>query len=239
VAAFTISLLYNLLAPRLGGIKLGMEGDVVKNIPIVKFALILSCIVLVITFLIGLFMGLGGGALFSLLSGLFTAAGAIIPLVSNATAANATNFTGVGATAIGEGASVFGAMWSLMWIIIIPILAFIFSFIGYALFAIFYNVIIPKIGGMQLKFTPVTGNVFELTNIPIVPTSLALAVVFAVFGAIYGLFYGAMTSIVVAIIDLIVYAITWFVLYFIIVAIATAVYNFLQPKIGGIKLELE
>jgi hypothetical protein len=237
--AFTVALIYNLIAPRVGGIKLGMEGDVVKNIPIVGLALIMACVILVLWFLVGLFIGLGGGALFSFVSGLFTAAGAIIPLITNATAANATNLTGVGATTVGTGAGIFGAMWSLTWIIILPIGAFIMSFILYALFAIFYNVLGPRVGGMQLKFEPVTGNVYELTNIPIVPVALSIAIVLLIFGAIYGLLIGAMISATAAIIYLIEYAIIFFVMYFIIIAIAAAVYNFLQPKIGGIKLELE
>jgi hypothetical protein len=237
--AFTISLIYNLIAPRVGGIKLGMEGDTVKSIPVVGLALIVACIMLVLWFLVGLFIGLGGGAVISMIRGIFSLLGAVIPVVTNATAANATNLTGAGATAVGTGTSVFGFMWSLTWIIIMPIAMFIVGFIGYALFAIFYNVLIPKVGGMQLKFAPVADNVFELTNIPTVPTALALAVVFAIFGAIYGLFTGAMSDVVTAIIALIVNAIVWFILYFIIVALATLVYNYLQPKIGGIKLELE
>jgi hypothetical protein len=46
-------------------------------------------------------------------------------------------------------------------------------------------------------------------------------------------------DIVVAIMGLILYAIMWFIMYFIILAIAAVIYNFLQPKIGGIKLVLE
>ena len=38
--SFVTALIYNMLVPRLGGIKLGLEGDEVKNVPVVPFALI-------------------------------------------------------------------------------------------------------------------------------------------------------------------------------------------------------
>ena len=83
-------------------------------------------------------------------------------------------------------------------------------------------------------------NGFELTNIPVVPAALSISMVMAVLGAIYGLVMGIMTGdVVLAIIWLISYAISWFVMYFIMIALATVFYNFLQPRIGGIKLVLE
>ncbi len=230
LAAFVMALLYNLLAPKVGGIKLGMEGEEVKSIPVVSVALVLSCIVAVITFIMGLYMGLAGSSIFSLISGVIPIAGAAVAGATNAT--NATVPTG----------GLFGAIsgfWALFWIILMPIMMFIFSFIGYALFAVFYNILIPKIGGIKLIFAE-AGTAFELTNIPAVPAALSVSVVLAVLGAIYGFLMGLMSGdIVAAIIALIVYAIMWFIMYFIIVALGAVIYNFLQPKIGGIKLELE
>lgn len=228
--AFVTALLYNLITPKVGGIKLGMEGDEVKSIPVVSVALILACVVAVLTFIMGLYMGLGGSSILSLISGSIPIVGSVIANATNTT--NATVPTG----------GVFGAisgMWALFWIILVPIMTFIFSFIGYALFAIFYNIVIPKIGGMKLVFAE-AANGFELTNIPVVPAALSLSVVLAILGAIYGFISGIMTGdIVVAIIWLVTYAIMYFIMYFIIVAIGTIIYNFLQPKIGGIKLVLE
>jgi hypothetical protein len=40
--SFVTALIYNMLVPSLGGIKLGLEGDEVKNVPIVPFALIMA-----------------------------------------------------------------------------------------------------------------------------------------------------------------------------------------------------
>jgi hypothetical protein len=230
MAAFVMALLYNLLAPKVGGIKLGMEGEEVKSIPVVSVALVLACIVAVITFIMGLYMGLAGSSILSLVSGVVPVVGTLLIDATNAT--NATAPTG------GLFAAISG-IWALFWIILVPIMTFIFSFIGYALFAIFYNILIPKIGGMKLIFAE-AGTAFELTNIPVVPAALSVSVVLAVLGAIYGFLMGIMTGdIVAAIIALIVYAIMWFVMYFIIVALGAVIYNFLQPKIGGIKLELE
>jgi len=231
VYAYVLALLYNVLATRVGGIKLGLEGEELKSIPVVPLALILACITAILTFIMGLYMGLAGSSVFSLISG-------IIPIAANV-AANATNVTNATALPTGAGMEAIAGIWALFWIIIMPIIVFIFSFIGYALFAIFYNILIPKIGGMKLIFAE-AANGFELTNIPVVPASLSISVVFAVLGAIYGFIMGlAALDIVLAITSLILYAIMYFISYFIIVALATIIYNFLQPKIGGIKLVLE
>lgn len=230
VYAFILALLYNLLAPRLGGIKLGMEGEVVKSIPVMSFALILSVIVAILTFLTGLYIGLAGSSVLSLVSG-------VIPVAANL-AADATNVTNATLPTGGMMAAISG-IWALFWIIILPIAMFILTFIAYALFAVFYNIIIPKVGGLKLIFAE-AANGFELTNIPVVPAALSISIVMAVLGAIYGLVMGIMTGdVVLAIIWLISYAISWFVMYFIMIALATVFYNFLQPRIGGIKLVLE
>jgi hypothetical protein len=53
VSFFSI-ILYNALVPRLGGIKLGLEGSEVENIPVVSFALILAAIAAIWAFIVGL-----------------------------------------------------------------------------------------------------------------------------------------------------------------------------------------
>ncbi len=45
-----------MLVPRLGGIKLGLEGDEVKNVPVVPFALIMAGVGAVWAFIIGLLL---------------------------------------------------------------------------------------------------------------------------------------------------------------------------------------
>lgn len=232
--AFVTALVYNLVASKVGGIKLGMEGDEVKSIPVVAIALVLACVSAIFTLIFGLYMGLAGSSVFSLISG-------IIPIA--ATAANATNITNLTTIPTGAGMEALSGIWTLFWIILMPIMVFIFSFIGYALFAIFYNVLIPKVGGMKLIFAPVTDKVFELNNIPIVPAALAIAVVMTIFGLIQGLLnlvtLASAGDVVGGFLSLIVNIIGYFIEYFILVAIFAFLYNLLAPKIGGIKLALE
>jgi len=220
VGAFVMALLYNVLAPKVGGIKLGMEGEEVKSIPVVSYALIMACISAILTFILGLYVGLAGAPVLTLVS-------TIIPQVTDAT---------------GALMAMFGGIWAVFWIILMPILVFIFSFIGMALYALFYNVLIPKVGGMKLIFAE-AGTDFELTNIPAIPAALALAVVQAVFGLLQGLLnliqYGMLGDVVTGLVALIVQIISSFIITFIFIALATIIYNLLQPKIGGVKLQLE
>ena len=220
VGAFVMALLYNVLAPKVGGIKLGMEGEEVRSIPVVSYALIMACISAILTFILGLYVGLAGAPVLTLVS-------AIIPQVTDAT---------------GAVMAMFGGIWAVFWIILMPILVFIFSFIGMALYALFYNVLIPKVGGMKLIFAE-AGTDFELTNIPAIPAALALAVVQAVFGLLQGLLnliqYGMLGDVVTGLVALIVQIISSFIITFIFIALATIIYNLLQPKIGGVKLQLE
>jgi hypothetical protein len=220
VGAFVLALLYNVLAPKVGGIKLGMEGEEVKSIPVVSYALIMACISAILTFILGLYVGLAGAPVLSLAS-------AIIPQLTDAT---------------GAFVAMFGGIWAVFWIILMPILVFIFSFIGMALYALFYNIIIPKVGGVKLIFAE-AGSAFELTNIPIVPAALALAVVQAVFGLLQGLIYliqyGMLGDVVNGFVMLIVQILSSFIITFIFIALAALIYNLIQPKIGGVKLELE
>ena len=234
IFAFVLALLYNLVAPRVGGVKLGLEGSDVKTIPVVPLALIIACISAIVAFIVGLYLALAFTPILSIIS---TATPVIAQAVANAT--NNTNMTIPTGAAVGAISSIF----ALVSIIVLPILAFIFAFIGSALFAIFYNVIVPRVGAAKLDFAPVSGNVFELTNIPAVPAALAMGVVFAIFGLINGLFnlisYSMAGNAVGGIVSLILGIIVYFIMYFIIVALIAIFYNILQPRIGGVKLELE
>jgi hypothetical protein len=220
---FLSVLLYNLLVPRVGGVKLAMEGNNVASIPIVPFALILSIIMAIWTFIVGLLIATTLAPITSLI-------GTAIPMI-----ANATNGTATGA---GFGALVaFGA---IFFIIILPILVFIFAFIGHALFAAFYNFIAVRAAKIQLNFEAITEGWHKLTDIPIVPAALALAVISAVFGLINGILnLAAFTDITAGIIALVADIIGNFIWTFIVVAIAVFLYNFLAPRIGAIKLELQ
>lgn len=232
MVSFVSALIYNKLVPRVGGVKLGLEGDQIKSLPVVPFALILSVLSAIWAFIIGLVLA-------ALLIPITTSLSTLIPIIGNAVA-NSTNMTAVptGAT-VGAG----GVVIALMLIIGLPILVFIFAFIGHALAAIFYNFIIPRVGGIRLELAPLVGAVHEIKSIPVVAASLAIASVALIFGIILGLLQlislagaGDATGGVVA---LIMYIISYFVGTFILIAIVTILYNFLAPRIGGVQLGLE
>ncbi|MBZ2166725.1 hypothetical protein [Methanobacterium spitsbergense] len=231
--SFVSALIYNKLVPRLGGIKLGLEGDEVKSLPVVPFALITSCVGAVWAFIIGLLLA-------AIIVPLTTLTSTIIPLIADVTA-NATNMTPATlptGSAVGTG----GVVLALLLIIGLPIFVFVAGFIGNALWAIFYNFLIPRVGGVRLLFAP-AGNAHEITSIPVVAAALALAVVATIFGIIQGLFSlvnGIMAgSASMAVGSLIGNIIGAFIGTFIMVAIITILYNFLAPRIGGIQLELK
>jgi len=122
-----------------------------------------------------------------------------------------------------------------MLIIGLPIMVFVFGFIGHALAAIFYNAIIPRVGGVRLLFS-LAGSAHEITSIPVVAASLAIACVALIFGIIYGII-SLISGMGVG--SLIGNIIGSFIGTFIMVAIITIIYNFLAPRIGGVQLGLE
>lgn len=213
--AFLMTLIYNLLVPRMGGIKLKLEElSKVTEIPVVPFALILSAVSAVISFLIILIYA------------------PIIALQFAAIPSSAgINFAG------------FGVLGAIAMIILGPIFIFIAVFIVMALSAIFYNLIAPILGGMQLNFSNVQDTLFSLDSVEIIPSALIIAAVSAVWGLIAGIFsliiFLIAGSALVAIIALIVTPILAFIGAFIVYAITIFLYNFLAAKIGGFKLELE
>jgi Transmembrane domain of unknown function (DUF3566) len=109
-------------------------GDVkeVESLPFVAFALIISVISLILTFLAGIIWFIVGYAALHSLSTV------IISLNTNSTAV------------VNSVAGSITAMGALYLIIVWPIMAFIMTFIGAAIVAILYNVLAPRIGGIKL-----------------------------------------------------------------------------------------
>lgn len=213
--AFLMTLIYNLLVPRLGGIKLKLEElSKVTEIPVVPFALILSAVSAVITFLIMLIYA---------------------PIM-------AVQFAAIPSTA-GVNLAGFGVLGAVAMLILGPIFTFIAVFIVMALSAIFYNIIAPKLGGLQLNFSNVQDGLFSLDSVEIVPSALSIAAVAAIWGLIAGIFFLIIFliagSALGAIVGLIVTPILVFIGAFVVYAITIFLYNFLATKIGGFKLELE
>lgn len=221
---FLSILLYNLLVPRVGGVKLALEGNRLESLPIVPFSLILAIIEAIWAFILGLIITTA----FLPITG---AIGTAIPMIGNVT--NTTALTG----------AAFGslvALGAVFFIIIVPIIVFILGFIGHALTAVFYNFIAVRVSKIQLNFEAMTEGWFKLANIPIVPAALALAVISAIWGLIQGILnlgvYGDITTGIIALISNIIVSFIWTL---IVVAIATFLYNWLAPRIGAIKLELQ
>lgn len=233
-ASFFSILLYNGLVPRLGGIKLELEGNEVTQIPVVSFALILAAIEAIWAFIIGLFLAAS-------IAPVITALSSSIPVVSQAIA-NATNATGT-MIPTGQAVAAGGAVLAVVLIIGLPIMAFIGGFIVNALAAIFYNYIATKVSKIQLNFDAFTGTLKNLTSIPVVPTSLAVAVVFTIFGLLVGLrdliLLSANGNVGGGVGALIGSIIGYFILYFIITALIAIFYNALAPRIGAVELEIE
>jgi len=102
-----------------------MSEKTIQSVPVMPFALMLACIGAVIGLIIGIFYALFFGALFSL-----------IP---------STTETGIDLTFLriifGVGA-----------VIIMPILCFIGGLIQGLLYAVIYNFLAPRIGGIKLRF---------------------------------------------------------------------------------------
>jgi hypothetical protein len=218
VSFFSI-MLYNALVPRLGGIKLELDGKKIEKIPVVSYALILSAIGAVWAFIAGLVLAALISPIFSLLGTVGT-----MPEAANI-ASNFTNATGSAMpTGVEFGAA--GIIMSLVLIIGLPIMVFVFGFIWNALFALFYNYIATRVAKIQLEFSQISENLHELKHIPVLPTALAVAIVGALLGLL-GIFWNYTDFI------------TNFVQYFIETALIALLYNYLAPKIGSIKLNLE
>ena len=232
--SFVSILIYNGLAPRLGGIKLELEGNEVTNIPVVSFALILAAVEAIWAFIIGVFLA-------AVMAPVITALSSSIPVVSQAIA-NATNATNA-TIPTGQAVAAGGVFLAIILIVGLPIMAFIGGFIVNALAAIFYNYIATKVSKIQLNFDAVAGSLKNLTSIPVVPTALSVAVVFTIFGLLSGLGdlarFSANGDALGGVGALIGSIVGYFVGYFIITALIAVFYNVLAPRIGAVKLELE
>ncbi len=216
VSFFSV-MLYNALVPRLGGVKLELEGKEIKSIPVVSFALILSAIGAIWAFIAGLVLAAVVSPIFSLIG--------TLPEAANITA-NITNVTGA-AMPSGVNFGSVGIIVTLLLVIGLPILAFVFGFIWNALFALIYNYISTRVAKINLEFNQITGQQFEIKHIPVIPTALAVSITYAILGLL-GILSGDFTQFI-----------SNFVLYFIETALIAILYNYLAPRIGSIKLNLE
>ncbi|UTB32325.1 MAG: hypothetical protein NKF70_12645 [Methanobacterium sp. ERen5] len=216
VSFFSV-ILYNALVPRLGGIKLGMNGNEIEKIPEVSFALILSAISAIWAFIIGLVLTAIASPILSLIGSTPDAAGIV------------GNFTNVTGSAIPAGTNFgsIGIILSVALIIGLPIFAFVITFIGNALFAIFYNYIVTRVAKINIEFASIRESLYEIKHIPVIPTALAVALVYLIMGIITGILSHNYAEFI-----------SNFIIYFIETALIAILYNYLAPKIGTIKLDL-
>lgn len=105
----------------------------VKSLPVVPVSIIVSVISLILTFILGIIYFIIG------YSTIYTISNYIISL--NNETANVVNSVAGSLTAMG----------ALYLIIIWPIMAFVFTFIGTAIVILLYNFLAPRIGGIQLE----------------------------------------------------------------------------------------
>lgn len=226
LSSFVMALIYNLLVPRIGGIKLGMDGEEVKSIPVVAVSLMLSMLYTVLTFIVMLVVA---PILAVVLEGAALAA-------STATIA-IPELSGMG------DASGVGIILAIIMIIGVPIIVFISTFIYAVVVAFLYNLLAPKIGGVRLKMKLASHGFCEIKKIPPLPLALILAVVLAIVNFIFSLRTGAANmaseGVAYGLGYLVGNTVGYLIVTFIIYALTALIYNFLQPKIGGVEIKLE
>ncbi len=102
-----------------------MEEKTIQSIPVMSFSLMYACISAIIGLIIGIFYAIIFGAVF-----------ANIP----SSTTSPFNF------------GVFGLLFGIGSIIIMPIISFIGGLIISAIIALLYNFLAPRIGGVKLRF---------------------------------------------------------------------------------------
>ncbi len=238
--SFFSGLLYNRITFRLCGVKLGLDNNEITQIPVKPFTLIIASI----------------EAIWALIIGLFLAA-SIIPFtdiiirVINFTARAIERSIDISGTTllINSVLGTNGVTLALILIIGLPLVAFVYGLVSNGLFALFYNYIATKFIKMQLDIEVISGTLHEIKSLPVVAAAAPLSgAVFAAFGVIMGLITllslavtgnPSVGNIINDITIIVLNGISYFLGYFLIFALIAVIYNFLAPKIGGIKLELE
>ncbi len=227
--SFLFALFYNLLVPKLGGIKIGLENlSEIKSIPVVPFALITSAISAIFVLIVALIV--------------MPFVAAFIPAVSQAMSSLPLNNTNISAESI-SAVGTFGVIGSILSIIILPIIAFVLVFIVTAVSAWLYNLVAPRTGGIKLEFAVAQEKMYEILSVSPVHLALITAIIAALWGIIIGIIAiiisAASGAVIVGAIMLVMFTVMFLITAFIVYAILALIYNFLRPKIGGIKLELQ
>jgi hypothetical protein len=223
LSSFLIAFIYNLLVPRIGGIKLGMfEMKEIRSVPVIPLSLMASSIYTILTFLIMLII-----------------APLLVVVLQGAALASISTSSSMAV----EGLGAIGLIGIVVMVIGIPILVFVFTFIYTALMALVYNFLAPKMSGIRLKFNTIKDNSFEIKKIKPIPLALISAVVLTILNFIFSLptlaMYFATDNAPGGLGYFLGNTIGSFIAIFILYAIMALLYNYLRPFVGGIELELE
>lgn len=235
--SLSTALLYNDLSHRISGFKAILNGNEIIQIPIKIFALLIASIEGIWAFILGLFLTAAIVPFTNIINNLIQYSLSTVP--------DATNI--VGALPLSLGAD--GLSLAVLLIIGFPVVVFLFGFISSVLFAIFYNQIASKIIKMELEFEKISGTLHELKSLPVVATALPVSgAVFGAFGVIMGFISllslaltgnPSVTNLTNDILIIVINGLFYFIGYFLIFALIAVIYNFLAPRIGGIRLNLE
>lgn len=227
VPSFLQSFIYNLLVPKLGGIKIELEemAEILKA-EVVPFALIVAAVLAIIQLLYELVASPLQAVFFELIGGITTAFAGQAEIPAELPAMFQT-----------------GALGAVLNIVISPILTFISVFIAMAILAALYNLLAPKLGGIKVEFAQMADNYFGVENVNPVSIGLILGAISGVIGLIIGIIFLLIVAIggaaVEGIIILLALSIGAFVGSFIVYAITAFIYNLLAPRIGSYKIQLE
>ena len=240
IAGFFCALLYNIISSRIGGISLELDGNEIIRIPMLQFSIILGSIEAVWAFIIGLFLAAAIIPFTGIISTLIHfIARNIISTV------DITGVTLLIDTVLGTN----GFKLAAILIIGFPVIIFVFGVVSNVLFAIFYNYVATKFIKIQLDLEQISGTLYKIKSLPVVPSAAPVSgAVFGAFGVIMGLIsllslavtgnpsVGSLTNDLAV---LIINGLSYFIGYFLIFALISVIYNFLAPRIGGIKLDLK
>ena len=238
--SFWSGLLYNRITPRLCGIKLGLANNEITQIPVKPFTLIIASIEAVWALIIGLFLA---AAVIPFTNIILMAINFAADVIERSI--DISGITLLINTILGTN----GTTLALILIIGFPLFAFVSGLVSNGLFTVFYNYIATKIIRMQLDIKAVSGEIHEIKSLPVVPAAAPLSgAVFGAFGVIMGLITllslavtgnPTVGNIINDITIIVLNGLSYFLGYFLIFALIAVIYNFLAPKIGGIRLYLE
>ena len=238
--SFWSGLLYNRITPRLCGIKLGLANNEITRIPVKPFTLIIASIEAIWVFIIGLFLAAAIIPFTNVILMLINFAANVIERNIDISGANLLINTVLGTN---------GVTLALILIIGLPLFVFVSGLVSNGLFALFYNYIATKIIRMQLDIEVISGTLHEIKSLPVVAAAAPLSgAVFGAFGVIMGLISllslavtgnPTVGNIINDLLIIVLNGLSYFLGYFLIFALIAVIYNFLAPKIGGIKIELE